>query len=1089
MEIKNYSHIVGIIATIFTGLLLSPLSLEIRNNKTTLILIIICDVFFGVILTLLLIFCKEKEDKPSTKNLNSKKENSKLIASDTAVNTDGIFVGRDDEIEDILDLLKNNPIVVLKGCPGLGKSTLAQYLVRDKKTKAKFSETHFVKLENSKASETDENSVQEYIAKQMLKAFMNGHDDQVSYVTQVGTQLKDMRDVLIVLDNTEQIENKDLDETVVAWSQNLDSNIRFILTSRLSHKEIINCVFELEPLLYRKSAKDKKTEACTVLIKKLESIKDGWIYDESNENNSALFEITKKTEGIPWCINAVAGIFKTKNYSLPELAKSVKTIVTPKDNLYKTIELFFERSYAEMHPEVQKIFIQTCIFNSDFNLNDFHSIVQSELDKDILFEELTNHSFLRAGKEGYYSLFIHVKEFGEKKLKEFGIVDYNNLTKRFSDYYANKVKTSSKEKIREEIGNYIKAQEFLIGYSEVDKAADLTLSLDKAIEAKGDSGIREKLIKISYEPFPDESNQTKVKLGLRLSEIYFALGDWIKAESYAKKSIYYADNNSLLKARSYLKLGKIFKERGFLKESLKLFNDCSLILNENSFQDESVIVTYNSNQLNVFDQLGELTKFNTTAKALSYKKSSNEMAQLYSRIGLKEWHHSNINESIKAFDKAIKIAQELKNETWEAAYNTNKALAQIDINNFNEALDAFNDNISTHRISGRKAWQSVTYGGKGRALMRRNNIDIADYVGAEENLITAVKLSEEIGYPENISWLKGDLARFYLNKELEDKYDFNKSYAIVNEALSLHKKIGAVRSVRYFSNTITLLMTLEKIKIGHENMEFIEALYTALDLYCNYILVEIKVQTYVLQKDIQYLNKKMIELFDYGLDDIKEKDISLIMSKLIKSQTIENNLRIIQHNIDNQKEGAYEYYADQNENQWKYFNPTDTVKIFAYGILMNENYLKLYNPINKPLPVKAFGLVKKCNHVLPKHTQYLESDIFSDGKAILNIDYTGSCANESFGIIVELSRKSFIKLENDEKGYALRPITCQGLDSDFKIFKAYTLTSTNRVYMKQKLTNNNAPRNEEYLKLCIQGAKFFGEEFYNLWKLDQYFKV
>ncbi len=1033
-----------------------------------------------------LFFCIDEENN-QTKD-TSENEIAKPIdhTIDKSINSDGIFEGRDDEIEDILKLLKKNPIVVIKGSPGLGKSTLAQYFLKDKKTEREFKRKYFVKLENSESVESNDKSSKEYIAEQILRSFMEGYEDDVSFITQVETRLKNMSDAIIVLDNTEQVKDEDLNDTIIFWSQNLSSNIRFILTSRRKHLGV-NCIFELKPLLIRKFDTDEKTEACRVLIQKLQLIRNGWTYDNTKENNLALFEITKKTEGVPWCIDAAVGIFKSKNYSLPELSKSIQSIVTPKDDLYRTTELFFEKSFIEMHPEVQNIFIQTCIFDGDFKFNDFHEVVLSELDKDNLIDELTKHSFLRNLDDGYYSLYIHVKEFGEKKLKKLEEKKYQALIKRFSNHYLNSIKSRTKENIRKEVGNYIKTQKFLIEDLEVDKAADLTLSLDKAIEAKGSSGVREKLIKISYGPFSNEANQTKIKLGLRLSEIYFALGDWIKAESYAKKSIHYAKENSILKARSFLKLGKIYKERGFLHEALRLFDDCYAILKENKLKDNGVFEAYYSNKLNVLDQLGELEKFNSILEDLDFGSNDDEIAKLYNRIGLKEWHHSNINESIKAFDQAISIAKKSKNETWEAAYNTNKALAQIDINKFNEALIAFNSNISTHRISGRKAWQSVTFGGKGRALLRRNSESTADYIGAYDNLITAFNISKELGYPENITWLKGDLARLYLNQNKDDENDLKKSHVFVKEALSIHRKCGSIRNIRYFSNCITFLIVLEKLEINIKNIEFIETLYVLLDLYKNYILIDIKTPTEFLQNDIDFLNMITQKYCDINLDDLEKMTISKVLNKLSDTQdTFEKEIKIIKHNIINQKEGSYEYYADQNENQWKYFNPKDTVDIFVYGILLHKDYLKLLKPITPPKPVKAIGVVKKCNHVLPNSAEYFNKDIFSDGRAILNVDYTGFCSDKTYGLLIRLNKESFKKFEINEKGYALRSITLEMASTDnkfnYKIIKAYTLTSTGRVYLKQKLTNNFSKKNKAYLKLCEEGALSYGKEFYELWK-------
>lgn len=147
----------------------------------------------------------------------------------------------------------------------------------------------------------------------------------------------------------------------------------------------------------------------------------------------------------------------------------------------------------------------------------------------------------------------------------------------------------------------------------------------------------------------------------------------------------------------------------------------------------------------------------------------------------------------------------------------------------------------------------------------------------------------------------------------------------------------------------------------------------------------------------------------------------------------------------------------------------NTIKIFGYGSLINENSLKKTCSNAKILyPAKLYGFVRVFN--IPSAIRFCS--LANKPCAALNAEK--SEWNEYInGVCIEIPKTDFQKLLEREKGYELVQVDIEHFVEE----------KTQRVFMFRSLHFEsydyiwNSIEQKEYLQICEEGCKKFGEEF------------
>lgn len=147
------------------------------------------------------------------------------------------------------------------------------------------------------------------------------------------------------------------------------------------------------------------------------------------------------------------------------------------------------------------------------------------------------------------------------------------------------------------------------------------------------------------------------------------------------------------------------------------------------------------------------------------------------------------------------------------------------------------------------------------------------------------------------------------------------------------------------------------------------------------------------------------------------------------------------------------------------------LKIFAYGSLMFEESLKKTAPCATILsPAKLHGFVRVFNFPSP----YRLSEIDGTPCSVLNIDKS-DLNHEICGILFEMSESSFTEMFAREQGYELVQIEVQDFHEPNTRYKAYTFRA---LHYDAHDYQHGSQQQQEYLTWCLEGAKKYGDDFY-----------
>jgi len=1049
---------------------------------------------------------KEKsKERSSAKILNdeNEQENTERLAitgvdkiRSNIVPVGNVFIGREKEEKDIIEILSDakNRIVSIVGPGGIGKTRLAKEV--GVKVKGQYAGgVWFVDL--------SETSTETGIAYAIHEAFEEKfNSSQIEPQKAVLDLLSDRQNTLLILDNFEQIIDL-ADESVAYWAESL-TNIDFLVTSRIPLRIRAEQQYRLDSLeLVSVGTDDFSTisKSSSVRLFSARAKQNRIDYDLEN-NFEYVNKICNDLEGIPLAIELVAG--KVNAFSTKEIFErldnklKIKNSLKDRNQKHKTLEATIDWSYQLLKDFEKDAFLQLSIFRNGFTIESAESVILLE-EKDNTIEDiissLVEQSLLRAyqsNQKTRYDMFVAVNEYAFNSLKEKKSEQYvEELIERYGDYYYEYVASLNKkihskngyialEKLGEELENVFNAQELLIEINHFERAADLILNFADTMDLRGPAPLRIPKLKLSYEAFEGQQNVFVGRLAFEMSKAYWSKGLWNEGEEYADKAVVILEKYGELYdiAKALRQQGMMRKERGYLKRSIPVLNKAmSLFEQINKPKEVAVCLTLIGA---VNERLGEfniaLSNFKA-AENIAIQNSDNvQQGLIHNRRGLAYWHHGEAKKALEEFKLAEKVSQQAGNKIWLAAHKTNKALVLSDLGLLDESIKISLEADSLHKDLGTLHWAAVNYAGRGRTLIIKSEYENSKLINDGLQLIhKAEKIARKIYYPENISWHAGDLGRgyFYLK-------EYDKAYRYTKEAISLERRMGAIKEHRHYSNLVILGAICDAI---NRFDELWECLIKAKDLAD---LLRIKANPMARVKGDVKLMNELTESWKTKFGEVGNK---LLPPRSIAGLKLPNetSLSLIEQTDHMLERTGYEYPWNNLESELK-SKGEDKILLFGYGSLLNK--LSAQRTIKKGAveglkPMIAFGVKRILDYNMPeavkKRSHYELPKDNPKAIGLFNSRYTGSLTNSINGAIIEVDLEDIEKLREREVGYDLRPIVCMPWNDndEYKgnFLHAYALGCSGRLWKGQMLSDNTLLPHQGYYDLCRHGAATISVKF------------
>jgi predicted ATPase/class 3 adenylate cyclase len=356
------------------------------------------------------------------------------------------FVGREQELADVLALLETHRIVTLTGPGGSGKTRLA--LQAAAQSVEEYGDgVWFVSL----AVLRDPQLIESTIAR-----IVGGPDDLHEFLAGKRT--------LLVLDNLEQLLPAAAD--IVA---RLDA--RILATSRIR----LNVAAEQEfpvPTLPLDDAAALFTQRARQL-------------DPHFRPDAAVPQIAERLDGLPLAVELAAARVKvlTPAQILDRLGHSLDLLTSGAHDAperQRTLRGTVEWSYRLLTADEQRLFARLAVFAGSFELEAAETICSADID---VLQSLVDKSLLRHGEDGRFFMLVTIKEFALEKFH--AIPDASSVGRRHDDYFLGVVEEldarerlsgmrdlslESLDRIERELPNYRSA---LVGFLERDRREEV----------------------------------------------------------------------------------------------------------------------------------------------------------------------------------------------------------------------------------------------------------------------------------------------------------------------------------------------------------------------------------------------------------------------------------------------------------------------------------------------------------------------------------------------------------------------------------------------------------------------------------------
>lgn len=287
------------------------------------------------------------------------------------------FIGREQELEEVKQLIREAPLVTLVGIGGTGKSRLAMHVAADL-IEEYADGVWLVEL----APITDPKMVALTLADTMQVKDETGR----GVVEALQAALKRRR-MLLVLDNCEHL--LEAASRLAAELLSVCPNLQILASSRQALEIEGENIYALAPLSLpafgnKNLAELRRSESVQLFVERAKSVKHG--FELSAENGSAVAAICRKLDGIPLALELAAARMQVMTtQKLAEMLDDRFRLLTGGKRTalprHQTLRAMIDWSYDLLTPPEQKLLQRLSIFSGGFSLVSVEAVCAGDGDR------------------------------------------------------------------------------------------------------------------------------------------------------------------------------------------------------------------------------------------------------------------------------------------------------------------------------------------------------------------------------------------------------------------------------------------------------------------------------------------------------------------------------------------------------------------------------------------------------------------------------------------------------------------------------------------------------------------------------------
>ena len=336
------------------------------------------------------------------------------------------FVGRDADVDKIVNQLQTFRMVVLLSIPGMGKTEVGirvSHLLKQRGDQFVTHirvESHHQKLEDICSEILDRLSSRTYSETANFKSLAKRKLSERNIPT------------VIVLDNTENIQGEEFDE-FAKWLVKSAPNVKLIITTRkdVGFVSADVCRFPLKPL---------DTESSAKLLRSL--------VDDCSEEHSK--ELAKLCGGIPLllvtCSDALNNCFSPE-----QLIQHLRNNPTQLfNNVNNTLKVFFDN----FSDEVKRNLVLFSVFPSEFSAEDIQFLFEDSLHCETVKTRMVKYALLQRDADGKMRMHPLIQDYFRTENESLGKGDLWRTTKRkFNRHYLGQLRVLSEDFISKDLSS------------------------------------------------------------------------------------------------------------------------------------------------------------------------------------------------------------------------------------------------------------------------------------------------------------------------------------------------------------------------------------------------------------------------------------------------------------------------------------------------------------------------------------------------------------------------------------------------------------------------------------------------------------
>ncbi len=672
------------------------------------------------------------------------------------------FIGREEQVKEITNMLDKSRLVTLAGPGGTGKTRLS-IKVGENLLEAFKEGVYFVDLSNVKEDE--------FVASHILQTLQIKENPGIPVITTLSNYLE-QKEMLLIIDNCEQV----VDGCALTISSLLKQTkkIKLIITSR----ELLNInsemVYQVPPLSYPENSSFinldelKNYESITLFIER--AISSHPNLKINNENAESIISICKRLDGIPLAIELAAARAKILS---PEqidqrLSERFKLLTKNTRDAFprqQTLKTAIDWSHDLLTEKEKVFFRRLSVFEGGWTIEaaekistdyDQQRMCIDEFEILDITQQLVEKSLVKSKEiNGHqrYSMYQSIDEYAREKLEQSE--DKEIYQGRHFDYYykysMNCIKENNKLALydicEEESSNFYVAMDYSIKNKQIKQGIDICYSLKDYWRIRSNFSIGIKWFELFLSQPIELDKIQKGRLMFELGKLSLYAGDYHKSRDVFESTL------------------QIFKEQNYIKGvggSLYYIAQIQNHFGENEKLDST------------YQQILEIAKQEGNPHNISATLA--QYSNFLLNLGELERAKKMLDEGLAILNKTnIKLESKLE-ATALMQLNLGLYYKKMQLND--KAMSRFKECYETAMKYGDKNTISLSIKCMGELYLAMGNLD-----KAENMFKDAYKISKDIGSEKTFANAAQDLAIVYIEKD-----DCNKAKKFLQTAFDYFKK-------------------------------------------------------------------------------------------------------------------------------------------------------------------------------------------------------------------------------------------------------------------------------------------------------------